>query len=66
MSNDALSAEAMESLKEVMKNVLVEMFPEVLKQFAPVMGDVYKEIIPVIVEATKDFCKQQTNISQKG
>ena len=60
MSNGALSAEAMESLKEVMKNALVEMFPEVLKQFAPVMGDVYKEIIPVIVEATKDFCKQQT------
>ena len=60
MSNGALSTEAMESLKELMKNMLVEMFPEVLKQFAPVMGNVYKEMIPVIVEATKDFCKQQT------
>lgn len=60
MSNGALSTEAMESLKDIMKNTLVEMLPELMKQLAPLITDIYKEIIPVVVQATKDFYKHQT------
>ena len=51
MSSNTLNAELMESVKSVIKDTIVEIFPDIIKQVAPLISEIIKEITPLIMNS---------------
>ena len=63
MSSGTLSPEVLQSLKETMKSAIVEMLPKLIMECVPVITQIFKELTPVVMESTRQFCSEnpQTN-----
>ena len=54
----ALKPEVMDELRAVIKDLLLELLPTMIKEVTPIVSTVIKEITPIIVQTTTDTAKE--------
>ena len=65
MSSLPLNTEQMEALTNVMKNTMIEILPDIIKQVTPVMSVIIKELTPLIMKSTANaYEKTRTNVEE--
>ena len=54
MSTDTLSPEVLQLLRQHLKQMVMEMFPDLVKQATPVLAEVIREMAPLLIKSTAE------------